>query len=85
MLVIRDVKVYFRVVVTCFILVYTTGSCRCSDGIDRHRQEWLQRGCHEDVSVYSHKLPFMRLMPHSNGPNGILFLPKLLIVLFCGH
>lgn len=23
---------------------------RCSDGVDRHRQEWLSAGCHEDVS-----------------------------------
>lgn len=28
----------------------TSVALRCSDGVDRHRQEWLDYGCPEQVS-----------------------------------
>ena len=30
---------------------YTILLCRCSDGIDRYRQDWLTAGCDDTVSL----------------------------------
>lgn len=35
-------------VTLCFI---QTSSFRCSDGMDRHRQEWLDYSCSEEVGL----------------------------------
>lgn len=32
-------------------LMVTSVTFRCSDGVDRHRQEWLDYGCPEQVRL----------------------------------
>ena len=43
----------------CLVTVLLTVlSVRCSDGVDRYRQEWIQSGCNVSVSFNIKVLPY---------------------------
>ena len=54
--IVLGVKVYQGIIFIIIIIIiivslYYCFYFRCSDGIDRHRQEWLLSGCHNQVII----------------------------------